>query len=367
MRLTATAGALLLAAAACLAAEKPDARARFSAFQPKLRSASAAERQQAYQAYLNGGDEGRALLRTELLGLRKAMLAACREGYLPASSQDKLTTVHTKLTAARKEALRVIFDKKIYPDANHGRSGQPIVDQAVDRVKAIFPVHQRAFGPAVKRFARAMAAHQRILEVDAQLARCGATDGLQLKPSLEKAVGPGTRPELLAILVQLVDYRRHCTRVIRYNRAVFTTATDDERKLIDRTNQYRMQLGLKLLAISEPLVQAARRHSQEMARLGYFGHTSPTPANRSPGRRCANQGYRHFAGENCMSGGGPDAAFRGWYNSSGHHRNMLNPRINEIGVGHGGPWTEDLGARSSLDLDNPPRSPPKKTPPPKKP
>ena len=40
----------------------------------------------------------------------------------------------------RDEALRVIFDKQIYPDANHGRSGQPTVDEHVERVRAVWPI-----------------------------------------------------------------------------------------------------------------------------------------------------------------------------------------------------------------------------------
>jgi len=345
----------LAAAAACLAAEKDDAAARFDRIRPQLHSRDQAERQKAYDAYLAAGDEGRKQLVTELLTIRAAALAACREPYLSNDTQDKLLASHKNLDDARKEALRVIFDRKIYPDADHGRVGQPVVDKAVDAVKAIYPQYRHLLDPVVRRFARIPRAYDRLKEIDAVLARCNARDA-ELNPPLEKLAG--LRPELLKLLLDLAAYADACDRGLRYNAQIRTTLSDAERTVIDLTNEYRMQLGLKPLAVSEPLVQAARKHSQEMAALRYFSHTSPKAENRDPGLRCRNEGYANFAGENCATAMGPDAAFKGWYNSSGHHRNMLNPRANEIGVGCAGPWTEDFGARPGLDLDvdNPPRT-----------
>ncbi|HPD16362.1 MAG TPA: CAP domain-containing protein [Planctomycetota bacterium] len=341
---------------------------RFEALKPKLWSKDRAEREKAYDAYLAAGDEGRKQLVADLLAIRAAAVAACREICLSDDTQKKLLTGYTKLAEARKEALRVIFDTKIYPDADHGRIGQPIVDKAVDAVKAYHPLFTKAFDPLVKRFERIPRAYERVCEIDARLEKLGVKD-VEFRPPLEKLMG--WSPELLKIVQEQAEYTALCDRVARYNRLIRTTLTSDERKVVDLTNEYRMQLGLKPLAISEPLTQAARKHSQEMERLGYFAHESPTPGRRSPGDRCALEGYHHFRGENCASGGGPEMAFRMWYNSSGHHRNMLGGH-NEIGVGQGGPWTEDFGNRPDLDLDNPPRTLPRpaavpaKEPPPKK-
>ncbi len=360
---------LALAGALCLAAEpaKPTtstpAVSRFDALKPRLWSKERAEREKAYDAYLKEGPEGRKQLVQELLAIRASALAACRELYLAEETQKKLLNAHKKLSEARTEALRVIFDRKIYPDDNHGRVGQPIVDKAVDAVKAGHPLYRKAFDPVVKRIERVPRAYERLKEIDAQLEKLEVKD-VELNPPLEKLVN--CDPELLKLLQEEAAYVEFCERVLRYNRLVRTTATEGERRVVDITNEYRMQLGLKPMAISEPLTQAARKHSQEMQRLGYFGHNSPTPANASPGQRCTNEGYRGgFGGENCASGGGADMAFRMWYNSSGHHRNMLGGH-NEIGVGQGGPWTEDFGTRRDLDLDSPPRTLPKATPPPTK-
>jgi uncharacterized protein YkwD len=354
---------LLLVGAVGLAAES-DPSARFAAVRPKLGSRDKAERQEAYEAYLREGPEGRKRLAEELLAVRSAAAGACREFYLASATQEKLLTGHKKLTDARQEALRVIFDKKIYPDADHGRVGQPVVDRAVEAVKAAYPLHRTGFVPVVRRFEKVARAYERIKEIDEPLAKCDVKD-VELNPPLEKLVSSELKPELIKVLLELCELYGLCDRVARYNRLIRTTAAESERKVVDLTNEYRMQLGIRPLAISEPLMQAARKHSQEMARLHYFAHESPTPENRSPTQRCQNEGYKGFAGENCCTGGSAEGAFKGWYNSSGHHRNMLGPKHNEIGVGFGGPWTEDFGCRRDLDLDNPPQT--AKPPPPKEP
>ncbi|HUT33359.1 MAG TPA: CAP domain-containing protein [Planctomycetota bacterium] len=355
--------AALLGAAAALAAEKAaekadPAVARIEALRARLWSKDKADREKAYDAYLAEGADGRKRLTDDLLAIRSAAVAACRDAGLTDATQKKLLAAHKTLSEARKEALRVIFDKNIYPDADHGRVGQPVVDKAVDAVKAAHPSYRRAFDPVVRRLDRVLRAYDRIKEIDARLEKLEVKD-IGLNPPLEKLLG--CDPELLKSLQEEAAFVAYSERVLRYNRHIRTTATDGERKLVDLTNEYRMQLGLKPLAVSEPLTQAARKHSQEMQRLGYFGHSSPTPGRGSPGERCALEGYRHYRGENCAGGGGAEMAFRMWYNSSGHHRNMLGAH-NEIGVGQGGPWTEDFGGRPNLDLDNPPRALPKAPP-----
>jgi uncharacterized protein YkwD len=336
---------------------------RFEPLRAKLWSKDKAERDKAYDAYLAGGADGRKQLIEDLLAVRASAVAACREIYLSEETQKKLLTGYKKLAEARKEALRVIFDTTIYPDADHGRAGQPIVDKAVNTVKAYYPLFRKAFDPVLSRFERIPRAYERVREVDALLEKL-EVKGIEFRPPLEKLMG--CDPELVKALPEVREYTDFCERVLRYNRLIRTTATEPERRVVDLTNEYRMQLGVKPMALSEPLIQAARKHSQEMQRLGYFGHDSPTPANRSPGQRCQNEGYANYSGENCASGANADGAFNMWYNSSGHHRNMLNPGNNEIGVGLGGPWTEDFGSRPGLDLDNPPRTLPKAAPPPPK-
>ena len=360
---------ILCAAAACLAAgtkldEKvsaepapqvnPELVKRLEPFKAALRSADPEERQAAYHAYLDAGDEGRRLLREALLPLRTQLVERCGAFALSEDAQKRLRKAHELMSAARAEALRIIFDRNIYPDANHGRAGQPVVDQAVNAVKTLHKPYKDLYGPVMRRLLTVLRMHERIVEFDAQLELC-SVEGVELKPSLEALV-PKVPADLLAILAERAKFWDYCFRCERYNQRVKTSMSSGERRVVELTNEYRIQLGIKPLAINEPLTQAARKHSAEMAAMGYFGHSSPKPERRSPGQRCALEGYRHFGGENCASGAGADGAFRMWYHSSGHHRNMIGPGSNEIGVGFAGPWTEDFGGRPELDLDRPPRS-----------
>jgi len=355
---------LLLALAACLAAAAPDEKVaaeaapqvnpelakRLEPFKAKLKSPDPEERQAAYRAFLDAGDDGRTLLREALLPLRKELADKVAGFAIPEGTAKRLLKAHEMMAAARAEALRVIFDTRIYPDANHGRAGQPIVDQAVNAVKTLYKPYEDLVAPAARQFATALRMHERLVEFDKQLLLCNVAD-MELEPPL-KTLMSRVEPELVDILAGEAEFRRYCFLCLRHNRLVRTTLSAGERKVIDLTNEYRMQLGIRPLAVNEKLVQAARKHSAEMASLGYFGHASPKPERRTPGQRCALEGYGHFRGENCASGAGAEGAFRMWYNSSGHHRNMIGPGSTEIGVGYAGPWTEDFGASPDLDLDS---------------
>lgn len=120
----------------------------------------------------------------------------------------------------------------------------------------------------------------------------------------------------------------------------------EERINIQQVNAYRELLGLAPLSISPELVLAARSHSLEMQNLKYFSHTSPTPGSGSFTQRAKLAGFTGFAsGENIFFGlPGGQAAFNAWFNSPGHHQNMVNPGHRLIGVGRSNThWTQVFG------------------------
>ncbi|MFD0470588.1 CAP domain-containing protein [Nonomuraea thailandensis] len=93
---------------------------------------------------------------------------------------------------------------------------------------------------------------------------------------------------------------------------------------------------------------AAERHSADMARNGYFSHTSRD--GRTFGRRIQATGFAfRSAGENIAKGQPTAAAVvKAWLDSPGHRANMLNCAFTHIGVGHnakGPTWTQDFASR----------------------
>ncbi|MBK8979247.1 MAG: HEAT repeat domain-containing protein [Planctomycetes bacterium] len=125
-----------------------------------------------------------------------------------------------------------------------------------------------------------------------------------------------------------------------------TSLDPEERSFVAVLNGYRRTLGLMPFEIEERLNVAARKHCEEMVDLGYFGHISPVPRNRTPTDRVRLEGFGGGVGENCLAGNA-DArgAFEAWYHSPGHHRGMV-ARSPQLGVGTAAAhsmWTMVMG------------------------
>jgi hypothetical protein len=97
------------------------------------------------------------------------------------------------------------------------------------------------------------------------------------------------------------------------------------------------------LAPNQSLTLAGRHHSEDLATHNLFQHaTVPGSAyydaasQPEPWDRMAAEGYSWSrAAENIAAGySGAEAAYLGWWNSTGHRKNLLNSALREIGVGH---------------------------------
>jgi uncharacterized protein YkwD len=125
-------------------------------------------------------------------------------------------------------------------------------------------------------------------------------------------------------------------------------------QVVDLTNQHRTESGLPALTVDARLNAAAQRMSNDMA-----AHNTivPGPAphlgsdGSDPGQRISAAGYAFRAWAENIASGYPDAAsvVNGWWNSSGHRRNMLSSDVTQIGVAVAysatgvAYWTQDYG------------------------
>lgn len=117
----------------------------------------------------------------------------------------------------------------------------------------------------------------------------------------------------------------------------------EEKRCIKAVNRYRILMGKNPDEVDVKLVACGRAHSKEMKTLGYFAHESPTPANATFGKRADNFGTSAKSENIAQGQQSGEAAFRGWYNSPGHHRNILGSH-SRTGVGeHGRYWTQMFG------------------------
>jgi len=103
-------------------------------------------------------------------------------------------------------------------------------------------------------------------------------------------------------------------------------------------NRVRVQHGLVPLRPSPKLNAAASQHSREMARVGYFSHSSADGSAfwRRIERYYSSNGYRSWSvGENLLwSSPDVDAAgaIKMWMGSPEHRANLLNPSWREVGL-----------------------------------
>lgn len=99
------------------------------------------------------------------------------------------------------------------------------------------------------------------------------------------------------------------------------------------TNDERQKHGVPPVNLHQKLSQAAQRHSEDMAQRRYFSHRGAN--NSTPADRVAATGYAwSLVAENISSGNAsPWEVVQGWMDSPGHRANIVNPELQEIGIG----------------------------------
>ncbi|MEU6347614.1 CAP domain-containing protein [Streptomyces sp. NPDC046977] len=117
--------------------------------------------------------------------------------------------------------------------------------------------------------------------------------------------------------------------------------------LVKLVNQERAKAGCSALTVNARLTDAAQEHSADMADTGTMSHTGSDGSTPSDRISAAGYNWRSY-GENVAYGySSPSAVMKGWMNSPGHKRNILDCSFKEIGVGLAQPgsyWTQDFGA-----------------------
>ncbi|MBO8188995.1 CAP domain-containing protein [Streptomyces spirodelae] len=130
-----------------------------------------------------------------------------------------------------------------------------------------------------------------------------------------------------------------------------TAAADQEAaaesEVLALVNQERAKAGCRPLKADRRLTGLAGEYSEDMARRGFFSHTSPD--GKSPWARAEAAGISDLGGENIARGqANARSVMDSWMHSPGHRANILNCDYRTLGVGahfaEGGPWwTQDFG------------------------
>lgn len=99
------------------------------------------------------------------------------------------------------------------------------------------------------------------------------------------------------------------------------------------TNVERERNGLSRFRVDPACQRAADDHARDMARRGFFSHTSPDGSSLQS--RYERYGRWTVLAENIAMGTHMDGAgaVRSWMNSPGHRRNLLGSQYGSIGIG----------------------------------
>ena len=97
-------------------------------------------------------------------------------------------------------------------------------------------------------------------------------------------------------------------------------------RLAAMVNQYRASHGLPDLTVDTTIAGLATEHSAAMAQAGQLNHDDfPSRVRRSGLPMCVeNIGWNYRS---------PESQFDGWRASPGHNGNMLDPRVERMGIG----------------------------------
>ena len=105
--------------------------------------------------------------------------------------------------------------------------------------------------------------------------------------------------------------------------------------IIDRTNALRRENGVSVLTVNGELMQAAQVRADEMAAHTVYSHTRPNGGKFNTVTDCPYMAENiHRITDWTMSNQTlAERAVADWSASTTHNKNMVNPKLSEIGVG----------------------------------
>jgi hypothetical protein len=318
----------------------PDPKKREDAFE-KLR-----------RTYLQSGlaDEPRERIRADAVAgfreLKRRKIEDIGKKAKAASALGPLRALKQLLNQRREEALKVIYNPKIYlPEddprwapGNDAVTGQKLVDELVGKVREIWDQP----GQAV--FEQSRAVERDLEEIKAVNERYLAAFGEEADPEEELA----SLEEIRNNLNQALSVRSYCLkgsdrqdwewnrRVDKYNEGLKGAGvTREEIEHAKVVNDYREMMGRRRCFLDARLCRATKKHSAVCDRAGKIWHVG---SDGDPQSRARAEGFSGPVAENVAMGySSPGEIWtRGWYRASDHHRNGLNDSWNCLGYGYSG-------------------------------
>lgn len=123
-------------------------------------------------------------------------------------------------------------------------------------------------------------------------------------------------------------------------------ANQFESQVVQLTNQFRSQYGLRPLSWNSQLGTAAQNHTLDMARMRRMSHSGSDGSQVGTRVQRVRYPFRQVGENVAHNQRTAQAVLSSWMQSPGHRKNILNPNFTEIGVGYyNGYWTQVFGSR----------------------
>ena len=114
-----------------------------------------------------------------------------------------------------------------------------------------------------------------------------------------------------------------------------TDVATAKQDIIDRTSALRKENGVAALRVNDRLMQAAQVRADEMAAHTVYSHTRPNGGKVNTVTDCPYmaENIHRIADWTLSEQTLAEQAVAVWNASTTHHKNMLNPKLSEIGIG----------------------------------
>ncbi|MCG8583451.1 MAG: CAP domain-containing protein [Pirellulales bacterium] len=266
-----------------------------------------------------------------LFGSRAVRLSTTRAKSIPADQVRALRAEVLALGGLGDQLTKELLQQKAVP--------------ALEALRKLLMIDPRE---VLESDAKLTAQRERVVALANQLRRCDKALA-SLDPKVEPL--PAASPE-----EQLADDERaaliQSLPISSASKATFAANAKRAARLDPRSvaamrqcNLTRALLGLRVLSIDPRLMQAAKMHSEDMAKHDFFDHMSPVPGRKTPSDR-ARLARTTASGENIFMSTRPISGAQvneNWFVSPHHHIVMLADHL-RIGVGrHENHFTEMFG------------------------
>lgn len=140
-----------------------------------------------------------------------------------------------------------------------------------------------------------------------------------------------------------------------------SSASSWQQQMLDSVNSLRAEKSLPALQLCKPLTTAAQRYALVMATQDFLAHTGKDGSTfgqriQKAGYDWANSKTGSSVAENIAAGqNSVKEVMKGWRNSQGHYKNIIQPRFTHVGFGmsinpksaYKKYWVQNFGAGAS--------------------